>query len=100
MTGDQTTHQSLTMVDDPGGLAEKVSPLTERQFVRGRVVGVDNGGVLVGGGARWGGLFPSAEMPRGGWAADVSVGDRIAVMVVRVEGEEGNIPLPKRRADF
>src|SRR5206468_1358264 len=31
---------------------------------------------------------------------DVSVGDRIDVMVVQVEGEEGNIILSQRRADF
>src|SRR3989454_1398072 len=100
MTGDQTTHQSLTMVDDPGGLAEKVSPLTERQIVQGTVVRVDNEGVLVDVGAKSEGLIPSAEMSREGSAADVSVGDRIDVMVVRVEGEEGNITLSKRRADF
>ena len=100
MTGDQTTHQSLTMVDDPGGLAEKVSPLTERQIVQGTVVRVDNEGVLVDVGAKSEGLIPSAEMSREGSAADVAVGDRIDVMVVRVEGEEGNITLSKRRADF
>jgi len=100
MTGDQTTHQSLTIVDDPGGLAEKVSPLTERQIVQGTVVRVDNEGVLVDVGAKSEGLIPSAEMSREGSAADVAVGDRIDVMVVRVEGEEGNITLSKRRADF
>ena len=100
MIGDQTTHQSLTIVDDPGGLAEKVSPLTERQIVQGTVVRVDNEGVLVDVGAKSEGLIPSAELSREGPAADVSVGDRIDVMVVRVEGEEGNIILSKRRADF
>ncbi|TMJ06513.1 MAG: S1 RNA-binding domain-containing protein [Bacillati bacterium ANGP1] len=100
MIGDQTTHQSLTIVDDPGGLAEKVSPLTERQIVQGTVVRVDNEGVLVDVGAKSEGLIPSAEMSREGSAADVAVGDRIDVMVVRVEGEEGNITLSKRRADF
>jgi len=100
MTGDQTIPQTLTIVDDPVGLAEKVSPLTERQIVQGTVVRVDNEGVLVDVGAKSEGLIPSAELSREGPAADVSVGDRIDVMVVRVEGEEGNIILSKRRADF
>ncbi|TMI72421.1 MAG: S1 RNA-binding domain-containing protein, partial [Bacillati bacterium ANGP1] len=100
MTGDKTIPQTLTIVDDPVGLAEKVSPLTERQIVQGTVVRVDNEGVLVDVGAKSEGLIPSAELSREGPAADVSVGDRIDVMVVRVEGEEGNIILSKRRADF
>src|SRR2546426_149085 len=100
MTGDKTIPQTLTIVDDPVGLAEKVSPLTERQIVQGTVVRVDNEGVLVDVGAKSEGLIPSAEMSREGSAADVAVGDRIDVMVVRVEGEEGNITLSKRRADF
>src|SRR2546427_11398476 len=37
----------ISIVDDPVGLAEKVSPLTERQIVQGTVVRVDNEGVLV-----------------------------------------------------
>jgi len=100
MTGDQTTPQTLTIVDDPVGLEGKLSPLTERQIVQGTVVRVDNEGVLVDVGAKSEGLIPSAEMSHEGSAADVAVGDRIDVMVVRVEGEEGNIILSKRRADF
>ena len=100
MTGDQTTPETLTIVDDPVGLEGKLSPLTERQIVQGTVVRVDNEGVLVDVGAKSEGLIPSAEMSHEGSAADVAVGDRIDVMVVRVEGEEGNIILSKRRADF
>src|SRR3989454_2615266 len=100
MTGDQTTPETLTIVDDPVGLEGKLSPLTERQIVQGTVVRVDNEGVLVDVGAKSEGLIPSAEMSHEGSAADVAVGVRIDVMVVRVEGEEGNIILSKRRADF
>lgn len=100
MTGDQATPQTLTTADEPVELEQKVPQLTERQIVQGTVVRVDTEGVLVDVGAKSEGLIPPAELSHEGTAAEVSIGDRIDVMVVRVEGEEGSIILSKRRADF
>src|SRR5713226_512231 len=100
MTGDQTTEQTLTTADESVGLEQKVPQLAERQIVQGTVVRMDAEGVLVDVGAKSEGLIPPAELSREGSAAEVSVGDRIDLMVVSVEGEEGNILLSKRRADF
>jgi len=77
----------------------RVPHLAERQIVTGTVVRVDTEGVLVDVGAKSEGLIPAQEMSRPGTTAEVNVGDRIDVMVLRAEGEEGNIILSKRRAD-
>ncbi|MDQ7843253.1 MAG: S1 RNA-binding domain-containing protein [Armatimonadota bacterium] len=77
----------------------RVPRLAERQIVTGTVVRVDTEGVLVDVGAKSEGLIPAQEMSRPGATAEVNVGDRIDVMVLRAEGEEGNIILSKRRAD-
>jgi len=100
MTGEQTAGRTLAAADEPVELEQKVPRLAERQIVQGTVVRVDTEGVLVDVGAKSEGLIPPGEMSRQGAAEAVSVGDRIEVMVVRVEGEEGNIILSKRRADF
>jgi len=100
MTGDQTAPQTLTSAVDPVELAQKIPQLAERQIVQGTVVRIDTEGVLVDVGAKSEGLIPPAELSREASAPDVSVGDRIDVMVVRVEGEEGTIILSQRRADF
>ncbi|MGH2375482.1 MAG: 30S ribosomal protein S1 [bacterium] len=82
-------------------LSESVPSLQERQIVKGTVVRVDTEGILVDVGAKSEGLIPPKEMVRRGDAPEaVSVGDRIDVMVMRVDGEEGNIILSKKRADF
>src|SRR3990170_7011410 len=80
-------------------LSKAVPHLAERQIVRGTVVRVDTEGVLVDVGAKSEGLIPTKEMSKPGAADEVSVGDRIDVMVLRTEGEEGSIILSKRRAD-
>lgn len=82
-------------------LSEAVPALQERQIVKGTVVRVDTEGVLVDIGAKSEGLIPPKELARRGEEPEpVAVGDRINVMVMRVEGEEGNIILSKKRADF
>jgi small subunit ribosomal protein S1 len=82
-------------------LSEAMPTLQERQIVKGTVVRVDTEGVLVDVGAKSEGLIPVREMTRRGDEPEpVAVGDRIDVMVMRVEGEEGNIILSKKRADF
>lgn len=82
-------------------LSKAVPTLQERQIVKGTVVRVDTEGVLVDIGAKSEGLIPPKEMARRGDEPEpVVVGDRIDVMVMRVDGEEGNIILSKKRADF
>ena len=80
-------------------LSKAVPQLAERQIIQGTVVRVDTEGVLVDVGAKSEGLIPAQEMSKPGAAADVNVGDRIDVMVLHTEGDEGNIILSKHRAD-
>ena len=82
-------------------LSDAIPTLLERQIVQGTVVRVDTEGVLVDVGAKSEGLIPPKElMRRGDEPEAVAVGDRIDVMVMRVDGEEGNNILSKKRADF
>ncbi|HXX38005.1 MAG TPA: S1 RNA-binding domain-containing protein [bacterium] len=75
--------------------------LAERQIVQGTVVRVDSEGVLVDVGAKSEGFIPPKELStRGDTVEGIAVGDRIDVYVVKVEGDEGNILLSKKRADL
>lgn len=95
ISGDQATGSETL------GLGDAIPRLQERQIVKGTVVRIDTEGILVDVGAKSEGLIPPKEMTRQGDEVDpVSVGDEINVMVMRVEGEEGNIILSKKRADF
>ena len=87
------------MAEDKVDLSKVVPQLAERQIVKGTVVRVDTEGVLVDVGAKSEGLIPSQEMSKPGAAPEISVGDRIDVMVLRTEGDEGNLILSKRKAD-
>src|SRR5579883_1502858 len=72
--------------------------LAERQIVQGTV---DSEGVLVDVGAKSEGFIPPRELSaRGDTVEGIAVGDRIDVYVVKVEGDEGNILLSKKRADL
>ncbi|MDR5683032.1 MAG: S1 RNA-binding domain-containing protein [Armatimonadota bacterium] len=73
--------------------------LEERKIVRGTVVRVDSEGVLVDVGAKSEGLIPVRELRPGEAPSDLRVGEQIDVYVMRVEQEEGNILLSKKRAD-
>lgn len=87
------------MAEDKVELSKAVPQLAERQIVKGTVVRVDTEGVLVDVGAKSEGLIPAQEMAKPGAAPEVNVGDRIDVMVLRTEGDEGNLILSKRKAD-
>lgn len=80
-------------------LEQQIPDLAPRQIVQGTVVRVDTEGVLVDVGGKSEGLIPPNELGKQG-APEVSVGERIDVMVMHVEGDEGSIILSKRRADF
>jgi small subunit ribosomal protein S1 len=97
--GDERQTAEAPEREEKVDLSKAVPALAERQIVTGTVVRVDTEGVLVDVGAKSEGLIPAKEMSKPGTADEVSVGDRIDVMVLRTEGEEGNIILSKRRAD-
>ena len=79
----------------------RMKALEERQIVRGTVVRVDTEGVLVDVGAKSEGFIPPKELStRGDGTEAITVGDRIDVYVLKVEGDEGNILLSKKRADL
>ncbi len=101
MTQDAPTPQDQAPKDEAVDLSEAMPTLQERQIVQGTVVRVDTEGILVDVGAKSEGLIPPKELIRRGETPEaVAVGDRIDVMVMRVDGEEGNIILSKKRADF
>ncbi|MBM3451484.1 MAG: S1 RNA-binding domain-containing protein [Armatimonadetes bacterium] len=91
----RTTHagEEMTMED-------AFQPIEERKIIKGTVVRVDSDGVLVDVGAKSEGLVPPRELPRGAVPSDLKIGDEIDVYVMRIEQEEGNILLSKKRADF
>ena len=96
MTGDQSTARQPDGMDVTG-----MPTLEERQIVQGTVVRVDSEGVLVDVGAKSEGFIPLKELSASGEAVEgIAVGDRIDVYVMKVEGEEGNILLSKKRADL
>lgn len=76
-----------------------VPRVEERSIVRGTVVRIDSEGVLVDIGAKSEGLIPPRELQQGESPEDLQVGSEIDVYVMKVEPEEGNILLSKRRAD-
>ncbi len=79
----------------------RITTLAERQIVQGTVVRVDSEGVLVDVGAKSEGFIPPKELSAQGEAGEgLTVGDRIDVYVMKVEGDEGNILLSKKRADL
>ncbi|MGH2454553.1 MAG: 30S ribosomal protein S1 [bacterium] len=101
MVDEQPTRPGDEQRAESMNLAEAITTIQERQIVKGTVVRVDSEGVLVDVGAKSEGLIPPKELARHGDETEaVAVGDRIDVMVMRVEGEEGNIILSKKRADF
>jgi len=91
--------QQMKTSEDQPQLEQQIPDLSPRQIVQGIVVRVDTEGVLVDVGAKSEGLIPPTELGKQG-EPEVSVGERIDVMVMRVEGDEGNLILSKRRADF
>ncbi|MDR7543320.1 MAG: S1 RNA-binding domain-containing protein [Armatimonadota bacterium] len=101
MEKEAVTEEQQGAKNETVDLSEAVPALQERQIVKGTVVRVDTEGILVDIGAKSEGLIPPKELSRQGEQPEqVAVGDRIDVMVMRVDGEEGNIILSKKRADF
>jgi small subunit ribosomal protein S1 len=79
-----------------------MSPLKKGQIVEGLIVQIDEQGALVDVGTKSEGHIPTSEM--GTTTTEdgkpLTVGDRVAVYVVRPEDDEGNPVLSKRMADY
>ena len=100
MSEDGATPEDQGPNGEAVGLSDAIPSFQERQIVKGTVVRVDTEGILVDVGAKSEGLIPPKELMRRGDEPDaVAVGDRIDVMVMRVDGEEGNIILSKDVAE-
>jgi ribosomal protein S1 len=83
--------------------AHSFPTLTEGEVVKGVVVHIDREGVLVDVGAKSEGIIRMSELTRDGnipAESVVSVGDTIDVYVMQTDGEDGNLVLSKKRADF
>ena len=77
--------------------------LQEGDLVNGVVVHIDKEGVLVDVGTKSEGIIRPGELSASHVQSVedvVSVGDRIDVIVIQAENEEGNLILSKKRADF
>ncbi|MHB0999352.1 MAG: 30S ribosomal protein S1 [Armatimonadota bacterium] len=77
--------------------------LAEGDLVSGVVVHIDKEGVLVDVGTKSEGIIRPGELAVGHVQSVediVSVGDRIDVIVIQSENEDGNLVLSKKRADF
>lgn len=77
--------------------------LEEGDLVNGVVVHIDKEGVLVDVGTKSEGIIRPGELSVGHVQSVedvVSVGDRIDVIVIQSENEDGNLILSKKRADF
>ena len=71
------------------------------EIVSGLVVHLDEHGALVDVGSKSEGFIPPKELRRAGdQGAEVAVGDRIDVYVVKPDAEDGHLLLSKKRADY
>jgi small subunit ribosomal protein S1 len=108
-----TTEEQPVAKEDPDATSEvdqaveelyesSLLTLQEGQVVSGKVVRVDNDGVLVDVGYKSEGLIPTNELsdaPFDHVSDEVQVGQEIKVTVLKVDTEGNNLLLSKRRAD-
>ena len=83
--------------------SETFRSLSAGDVVRGVVVHIDKEGVLVDVGTKSEGIIRPNELTSGPTQPMedvVSVGDKIDVYVIQPEGDDGNLILSKKRADF
>ncbi|HBM97489.1 TPA: 4-hydroxy-3-methylbut-2-enyl diphosphate reductase, partial [bacterium UBP9_UBA11836] len=81
---------------------KNVKPISKDDFLEGKVISVSDDGVYVDVGYKTDGFIPANQVSN---APDVSpkdvvkVGDKINVVVQKVDESEGTLTLSKRRAD-
>ncbi|MFQ6096324.1 MAG: 30S ribosomal protein S1 [Armatimonadota bacterium] len=79
-------------------LEASLPEIREGEIVTGTVVDVTNEGVLVDVGTKYEGIIPSYEFPSP--AELPKVNDQLSVAIVRVDDDEGQVLLSKKRADY
>ncbi|MBI3909846.1 MAG: 30S ribosomal protein S1 [Armatimonadetes bacterium] len=82
---------------------ETFRPLREGEVVAGTVVHIDREGVLVDVGMKSEGIIPPNELSRDSHRSAsemLKVGDRVDVLVLNTDDEDGQLILSKKRADF
>lgn len=83
-------------------LAENLKNIRRGEIVTGTVVQINENEVLVDVGGKSEGIIPLGELSLSHGSnpmEDINVGDKIEVQVLRVENEDGNPVLSKKRAD-
>lgn len=83
-------------------LAQNLKPIRRGEIVTGTVVQVNENEVLVDVGGKSEGIIPLGELSlvhSSNPMEDINVGDELEVQVLRVENEDGNPVLSKKRAD-
>ena len=69
------------------------------EIVEGKVVSIDDSGVLVDVGYKSEGLIPAQEFSRKDSDEQLEIGDDVKVYVASIDSQEGTLKLSKRRAD-
>lgn len=83
-------------------LAENLKNIRRGEIVSGTVVQINENEVLVDVGGKSEGIIPLSELSlvnTGNPKEGINIGDKIEVQVIRVENEDGNPVLSKKRAD-
>ncbi len=79
--------------------SESIKDLSEREVVKGRVVGITRDGVLVDVGYKSEGIIPAREFTDEAGNLTVKEGDEVEVFLEKKEDSEGLIYLSKEKAD-
>jgi 4-hydroxy-3-methylbut-2-enyl diphosphate reductase len=94
--------EAQTRETEQGDYEATFRALSPGDIVTGTVVRMDERGALVDVGTKSEGLIPQEEArdAKGPDEKPLAVGDRIAVYVVKPEGEDGQLVLSKKKADY
>ncbi len=76
-------------------LGQQIEGLAAGKLIKGKIVGIAGGDVVVEVGLKSEGLIPKEEFE----GAEIKVGDVVDVLLEEIEGEGGLIQLSKRKAD-
>ena len=94
---DEVEYSKEEMADFEKLYEQSLTEITEGQIVEGRVINISQIGVAVDIGFKSEGVIPAEEFDD---LDKVNPGDVIKVYLESVEGEDGNLLLSKRKADF
>jgi 4-hydroxy-3-methylbut-2-enyl diphosphate reductase IspH/predicted RNA-binding protein with RPS1 domain len=99
---EEASGEEQAIAEEEEDMASAMKDLKPGEIVRGRIVSVDENQVLVDVGYKSEGIIPASDFGQKD-ATDLrqllQVGDEIDVYVKRIDSQEGNLILSKRRAD-